>query len=129
MSGFSGATSPGLTKSDVVNNLTSTSTTAPLSANQGKALNDRINSLTIRVLQIQYTVNANSSTNFNLYTRINADLPNGYTCLGIVTVATNNINVYANNAGYYNSDYSLQLNNTSNSSVSTNVRIDYLCYK
>ena len=34
-----------LTTSDVVDNVTSTSTTLPLSANQGKALNDRIDSL------------------------------------------------------------------------------------
>ena len=31
-----------LHKADVVNNLTSTSTTKPLSANQGKVLNDKI---------------------------------------------------------------------------------------
>ena len=40
MSGFGGLATPGLTKSDVVNNLTSTATDAPLSAAQGKVLND-----------------------------------------------------------------------------------------
>lgn len=42
MSGFSGAISPGLTKSDVINNLTSTATDKPLSAAQGKALSEAI---------------------------------------------------------------------------------------
>ena len=40
MSGFSGVVSPGLTNADVVDNLTSTATNVPLSANQGKVLND-----------------------------------------------------------------------------------------
>lgn len=35
-----------LTSSDIVNNLTSTSTTSPLSANQGKVLNDKVTALT-----------------------------------------------------------------------------------
>ena len=41
MAGFNGSVDAGNVKrSEIVNNLTSTSTTAPLSANMGKALND-----------------------------------------------------------------------------------------
>lgn len=45
-----------LTTADVVDDLTSTSTTAPLSANMGKTLNDNLNS----IFRYDNTVNGNS---------------------------------------------------------------------
>ena len=53
MSGFSGTTEAGVLHGyDVVNNLTSTATNAPLSANMGKTLNDKISNL---IKKIDYT--------------------------------------------------------------------------
>lgn len=83
--------------------------------------------LSIRSVTWAYTIDANSNTNTNLYTLINNDLPSGATCLGVVGFSTNDVNVIPIAMQYYNSNYSAQLRNTSNSSVSNNLNVRYLC--
>lgn len=68
--------------SDVVNNLTSTSTTQPLSAAQGKALNDALSSPTTQTVQwnaILGTDRNKKSLNVNSYKymKLRATFPNG----------------------------------------------------
>lgn len=84
-------------------------------------------SFSIRSVSWPYTISANSNTNTNLYTLINNDLPSGATCLGVVGFTTNDVNVIPIAMQYYNSNYSAQLRNTSNSSVSNNLNVRYLC--
>ena len=88
-----------------------------------------LESFSIRELTLPYTVAANAAYNANLKTKIDATLPTGYKCLGIVGVASNHNSVFPVGFRYSNSDYSLGLKNTSNSSVSTNAIIVYLCMK
>lgn len=85
------------------------------------------NSFSIRSVTWAYTIDANSNTNTNLYTLINNDLPSGATCLGVVGFSTNTVNVVPIAMQYYNSNYSAQLRNISNSSVSNNLNVRYLC--
>ncbi len=84
-------------------------------------------SFSIRSITWAYTIDANSSTNTNLYTLINNDLPSGATCLGVVGFSTNTVNVVPIAMQYYNSNYSAQLRNISNSSISNNLNVRYLC--
>lgn len=86
-------------------------------------------SLSIRELTLPYTVAANGIYNANLKTRIDATLPTGYKCLGIVGITSNNNSVFPIAFRYSASDYSLGLKNTSGSSVSTNAIVAYLCMK
>ena len=63
MSGFNGAVEGGVLHGyDVVNNLTSTNTDKPLSANMGKTLNEAIAQSTAKLKRI--TVTGVNSTNF-----------------------------------------------------------------
>lgn len=84
-------------------------------------------SFSIRSVTWAYTIDANSNTNTNLYTLINNDLPSGSTCLGVVGFSTNTVNVVPIAMQYYNSNYSAQLRNISDSSVSNNLNVRYLC--
>ena len=75
-----------LKSTDIVNNLTSTSTTKPLSAAQGKALTDNITSLNSALLNKSNdiivrskTVSGSSGTAGSI--NIKADNVSGYTCL------------------------------------------------
>ena len=74
MSGFSGATEGGaLHGYDVVNNLTSTSTTSPLSANMGKELKDSL----IIFRNISIIANLDSTTRGVISSTY--QVPSGYT--------------------------------------------------
>ena len=61
-------------QSQVVNSLSSTSTTLPLSANQGKVLNQNINSINQNVSNLSTTINNLSSTLPNQINTINSQL-------------------------------------------------------
>lgn len=88
---------------------------------------DTIKGLQIRVITVTYSISANGAFNTNIYTAINNDLPSGYKFLGIVGYATNNINAVINNLHYYDSNYSLQMWNRSNSALSNQgLRVYYL---
>lgn len=63
--------------SDVVNNLTSTSTTQPLSAAQGKALNDALAASTIR--RKIYSVTTDANGKYVIY-------PDGYTISNVLNI-------------------------------------------
>lgn len=92
-------------------------------------LNNNLNrKILLRQLQFNYTIQANSTYHRNLKTLIDADMPFGYICAGIVGYSSNNVQALTTNIGYYNSDYSLQVLNrqTSVSIASTLYRIWYL---
>lgn len=63
MSGFNGTAFKGLTEADVVNNLDSTSTDKPLSAAQGKELNDKIP----KIISFNKTVTIPDDGNIDIY--------------------------------------------------------------
>ena len=92
-------------------------------------LNSQIGSFSIRSITVPYTAAASTQYNTNLYTLINADLPSGYTCLGIVGNSTSSQYVYFIGCYYANSAYSFQVKNISTSSVTENAIIKYLCAK
>lgn len=93
------------------------------------SLNSQIASFSIRSINVPYTADASGQYNTNLYSLINADLPSGYTCLGIVGYSTSNQYVYFIGCYYANSAYSFQVKNTSAASVTENAIIKYLCAK
>lgn len=115
--------------SDVVNNLTSTSTTLPLSAAQGKALNDAFKSFQVRTVFIQYTVSNNGNHNANLKKLIDADMPSGYRCLGVAGYTTNDSNVVATSIRYVDSNYSFQIREVATAQISQTAQVLYLCAK
>lgn len=79
-----------------------------------------------RSIQVPYTCEANGQFNTNLKTLIDADLPSGYTVLGIVGFTTNDVNVHMIACRYYNTAYSLQIKNIHTISISNNVVVTYL---
>lgn len=115
--------------SDIVNNLTSTATNKPLSAAQGKALNDAFKSFQVRTIFIQYTLSNNGNYNANLKTLIDADTPSGYRCLGIVGYTTNDPNVVATSIRYADSNYSFQVREFATAQISQTAQVFYLCAK
>ena len=62
----------------------------------------------------------------NLKTLIDADMPNGSTCLGIVGFTTNNQNVIPVSIRYVDGAYSLQLRNLSSAATTASVAIYYI---
>lgn len=80
----------------------------------------------VRSIQVPYTCEANGQFNTNLKTLIDADLPSGYTVLGVVGFTTNDVNVYTVACRYYNTAYSLQVKNIYTASISNNVVVTYL---
>ena len=71
MAGFSGTTEGGVLHGyDVINNLVSTSTTAPLSANMGKSLNDKMQG---RSIQGAFAI-TDTNTEYNVSDMSNASL-------------------------------------------------------
>lgn len=93
--------------SDVVNNLTSTSTTQPLSAAQGKALNDAIaNIKTITYNHTGITVAANNQHS------LSDAIPTGYRFLGM--------------AGWYSSVYVFTIRNIYYNVYDNSVKVDLI---
>lgn len=82
--------------------------------------------LGVRTLAVSYSCSANGQYNANLKTLIDNALASGETCLGIVGFTTASIYVYAVSVRYDPSDYSLQLKNTTNTTVSETGYIYYL---
>lgn len=81
----------------------------------------------VREISFNYTIGANSTYNVNLKTLIDNNLPSGYRFCGLCGYASNNVQVLTTNFGYYDSNYSLQLANRSNSAItSTLYRVWYL---
>lgn len=101
-------------------------------ANQKISLTDGTNTLypktymQIRSVSINYSISGNNQFNTNLYTVINNDLPSGWTCLGIVGIATNSQSVLPAAVFYGNSSWSLQLRNVSSTADNNHVNIYYL---
>ena len=82
--------------------------------------------LTIRNVRIQYSVSANGSFNANLKTIIDADLPVGGSCLGIVGYTLNDSGVFADAVMYVDSVWSFQIRNITNATISKEASIFYL---
>ena len=75
------------------------------------------------------TVPANGSTNTNLKTLIDNDMPSGYKFVGIIGYSTNDIYLSLVSARYYSGAYSLQVSNRYGSSRTSKIEIAYLCAK
>ena len=90
-----------LSISNIVNNLTSTATNMALSAAQGKALNDKINSLNGDLAALctwkQYTINVGTlNAGTSKYDQISSiALPSGYTSAAIVGFSLDGANYTA----------------------------------
>lgn len=88
-----------LDKSSVVNNVTSTSTTSPLSANQGKVLNDKVSkAVTSTFFTSVKTVECDS--NGDIYMQFSKDNNNSY--MIYFRVSQNQIQVYKWNTSISN---------------------------
>ena len=84
----------------------------------------------VKEKSFSYTIDANSTYNTNLKTLIDGDIPSGYRFGGLAGYSSNNVLVLTTNFGYYDSAYSLQLVNRSNSAISsTTYRVFYLAIK
>ena len=88
-----------------------------------------LTSFTIRTVSIPYTVASNSSFYTNLKTIIDADLPSGYVCLGIVGFTTNDVAVLVMGVYYASTNYSFQVANTASRSITNTAYVRYLCAK
>lgn len=100
------------------------------SAQSVKSALDSLNSKTsfsIRSVSYTYSIPAGASTNTNLKDLIDADLPTGKICIGVVGFASNDVSVMVCNAYYGSSAYSLQMRNIGDSTRDSTVRIYYLC--
>lgn len=81
----------------------------------------------IKEIQHSYSISANSTYNTNLKTLIDNNMPSGYHFGGLCGYSSNSVQVITTNFGYYDSAYSLQLANRSNSAIGNTVyRIFYL---
>ena len=76
-----------------------------------------------------YSITANGQTNTNLKTLIDADIPSGYTFLGIVGFSTAEQSAVPVSIRYINSNYSAQLKNVSSSAISSTLYVYYLAVK
>lgn len=92
-------------------------------------MNQSVIDLTERKIDWNTTVPANGSTNTNLKTLIDTDLPSGYKFVGITGYSTNDIYLTINSLRYYNGAYSLQVSNRYGSSRTSKIEIAYLCAK
>lgn len=86
-------------------------------------------SFEIRKVNFAYTVSAGGTAQTNLKTLIDADLPSGYSCLGIVGYTSNNPNCFFTSLRYVNHTYAMQIRNTASSQVSQTANIYYLAAK
>lgn len=86
-------------------------------------------SFEIRQINVAYTAAAGGTATANLKTLIDAYLPSGYTCLGIVGFATNNPNCHFSSCRYVDSAYAMQIRNNSSSQVTNTANIYYLAAK
>lgn len=100
-----------LTTADVVNSLTSTSTTAPLSANMGKELNDKITSI-VHLFAISETTSASGKIAFSNLSRTKAILLPGSVNAGYGNVSLIPCYISGDNWGYQVSDGANSINNT-----------------
>lgn len=80
----------------------------------------------IVAIQLNYTINANSTYNTNLKTLVDNNMPNGYHFGGLCGYASNNVQVLTTNFGYYDSAYSLQLANRGGSQITNIFRIFFI---
>lgn len=77
-------------------------------------------------LSVSYSCAANGQWNTNLKTLIDGRLAAGERCLGVVGFSTASIFVYVVSARYENTNYSLQLKNTTNAAQNENVIVYFL---
>ena len=94
-----------------------------------KLMNKSVIDVTERKVTWNTTVSANGSTNTNLKTLIDADVPSGYKYVGISGFTTNDVYLTLTSARYYDTSYSLQVSNRYNTSRTTTVEVYYLCAK
>lgn len=93
------------------------------------ALNNGLTSFEIRKVNFSYSIAANGNTHGNLYTLINNNMPSGYRFLAFAGFNTASVHVFMSNMRYVNSDYSIELRNVSNTTVTQTSDIFYLCVK
>ena len=89
------------------------------------ALNSKLEFVT-RSVSVPYTVAANGQYNTNLKTIIDADVPTGYSVLGINGYTTNEVNVYFVGCSYTDTAYSFQIKNASADQRTGSARVWYL---
>ena len=102
---------------------------ANLSAASNGGLNELkavIDGLEMRSVSFAYTVPGSGQYNDNLYSIINADIPAGKRCLGVVGYTSNSENILIDSVRYANSIYSIQMRNLSSSAITQNATIYYL---
>ena len=76
---------------------------------------------------VTLNIPANGSANANLKTLIDADMPSGCTCLGVVGFTTNDQSLFPISVRYADTAYSLQIRNTYNGAFSNKkIGITYL---
>lgn len=97
--------------------------------NAVSTLNDAFKSFQVRTIFIQYTLSNNGNYNVNLKTLIDADIPSGYRCLGVVGYTTNDVNVVATSVRYTDSNYSFQIREFATAQISSTAQVFYLCAK
>lgn len=83
-------------------------------------------SFVVRSITVSYTAAAGSSAIANLKTLIDADLPAGFNCLGIVGFTSNSSVCTFSSVRYVDSNYAMQIRNMGTSQISETARIYYL---
>lgn len=123
------STSQAVAKADIVNNLVSTATDKPLSAAQGKALNEAITQSATKFAQFIYnynsvTIPANSGLTVQPTSVIK---PDGYATLSPLEIATGSISVLTR--GFQATSGEIYLVNTSSSPVTVTPTFRVMLYK
>ena len=80
-----------------------------------------------RTVTVPWSVSGSSTYNTNLYTIINADLPSGYRCVGIVGFELGQNQQMLVNCRYVDDNYSFQIRNMATADRSGTATIYYLC--
>ncbi|MDD6195262.1 MAG: hypothetical protein PUB19_10305 [Lachnospiraceae bacterium] len=114
-----------LTKSDVVNNLTSSATNVPLSANQGKVLNDKLTDL-VTLENYTYDSVSIAAGTAPVVTPKSNTIPSGYSPISISDVNSGNTSVMIRSI---NKSGTLGLRNVGSSSVTVTPTVSVLCIK
>lgn len=88
-------------------------------------LNNKINSIATRAVDVPYTLASNAQYNTNLKTIIDSDVPANKKVIGVVGFATGDIRVYFVACYYANNNYSFQIKNSSVNTVTETAHVTY----
>lgn len=89
------------------------------------AVKNKIDSLSTDSVAVPYTLSSQGQYNTNLKTIIDADVPSGKKVIGIIGCTTGDVRVFVVGCYYSNGNYSFQIRNISNDTISQTAYVTY----